>query len=312
MLVTKAAECVSSHDARPPRPRPRPRPGFPPVLSPASTQAPTPTSRTISKTSTRASSPGFRPGTPPRTSNDRVRAWATTTTSPPGSTSGSCSPRNPSRRAPPEQHPTSSPCSPRSSAARPRRRASQAKTTGDWPARISRITTRRVGFFRGNFQRGWKTATTGERSSGPWAPRGSSSRPPSPPSPRSSSSRAPPAGQRRGRAEPRVAPRPSPPQPPHSFPARRSWRAGSNPTAPRVSTAPGTTPNVSSRRRPCPSYPRATTTTTHSCAGTQNAPYRSSARKPRTTACAQLCRQRSAPSPSSRRGWRRRSRSASG
>ena len=313
MLVTKAAECVSSHDARPPRPRPRPRPGFPPVLSPASTRAPTPTSRTISKTSTRASSPGFRPGTPPRTSNDRVRAWATTTTTPPGWTSGSSSPRNPSRRAPPERHPTSSPCSPRSSAARLRRRASPAKTTRDWPARISRIPTRRVGFFRGKSQPRPHATTTGARSSGLWAPRrGSSSRPPSPPSPRSSSSRASRVGQPRGRTEPGVTPRRSPrPRPPRTS-ARHSWRAGSNPTAPRVSTR-GTTTNDASRR-PCPSSPRATTTTTtHAPLGTTHscAPGDSSAGRRSTSACKHSCRSRSGTSPSSRRGWRSRSRRAS-
>ena len=108
--------------------------------------------------------------------NERATTWQQ---SPPASTSGSGSPRNRSPRAPPERHPTSSPCSPSSNAAPAQSPTSPSKTLGPPQARARRISriaakTRRI-FLRGKF-RAPTTTTTGARWSGPWAPPGSSSR----------------------------------------------------------------------------------------------------------------------------------------
>ena len=177
--ITTTTWSASSPAGRPRSPRRAPPPGFPPDLSPAPTPTPTSTSPTSSKTSTRESSRGSRPGTPPPPTQMRNNDCATTWQSPPASTSGSGSPRNRSPRAPPERHPTSSPCSPSSNAAPAQSPTSPSKTLGPPQARARRISriaakTRRI-FLRGKF-RAPTTTTTGARWSGPWAPPGSSSR----------------------------------------------------------------------------------------------------------------------------------------
>ena len=176
-ITTTTLGTSSSPAGRPQSPRRAPPPGFPPDLSPAPTPTPTSTSPTSSKTSTRESSRGSRPGTPTQMrNNDCATTWQQ---SPPASTSGSGSPRNRSPRAPPERHPTSSPCSPSSNAAPAQSPTSPSKTLGPPQARARRISriaakTRRI-FLRGKF-RAPTTTTTGARWSGPWAPPGSSCR----------------------------------------------------------------------------------------------------------------------------------------
>ena len=177
--ITTTTWSASSPAGRPQSPRRAPPPGFPPDLSPSPTPTPTSTSPTSSKTSTRESSRGSRPDTPPPPTQMRNNDCATTWQSPPASTSGSGSPRNRSPRAPPERHPTSSPCSPSSNAAPAQSPTSPSKTLGPAQARARRISriaakTRRI-FLRGKFPAP-STTTTGARWSGPWAPPGSSSR----------------------------------------------------------------------------------------------------------------------------------------
>ena len=96
----------------------------------------------------------FPPRHSPPPTQMRNNDCATTWQSPPASTSGSGSPRNRSPRAPPERHPTSSPCSPSSNAAPAQSPTSPSKTLGPAQARAGRISriARSGYFYAGSFE----------------------------------------------------------------------------------------------------------------------------------------------------------------